>query len=137
MVAYRHWCNKLWNAIKFALRNLGDAFTPSPSHAAAGTVARLGAGPHCFNTPSTNLAVALSSNAAGVSLCSNEEKPLHSPEARKLSGMHHLECCYCRSAAGRPLDPEPAGQHGGYSGLSHGGLRLWWRHAGDRVPGDP
>ena len=26
MVAYRHWCNKLWNAIKFAMINLGDSF---------------------------------------------------------------------------------------------------------------
>ena len=29
VVAYRHWCNKLWNAIKFAMRNLGDDFVPS------------------------------------------------------------------------------------------------------------
>ena len=29
MVAYRHWCNKLWNAIKFAMKNLGDGFRPS------------------------------------------------------------------------------------------------------------
>ena len=26
--AYRHWCNKLWNAIKFAMANLGDAYEP-------------------------------------------------------------------------------------------------------------
>ena len=31
VVAYRHWCNKLWNAIKFAMKNLGDDFTPSPA----------------------------------------------------------------------------------------------------------
>ena len=36
VVAYRHWCNKLWNAIKFAMKNLGDEFQPSPTHAAAG-----------------------------------------------------------------------------------------------------
>ena len=35
MVAYRHWCNKLWNAIKFAMRNLGEDFTPSPTVDAA------------------------------------------------------------------------------------------------------
>jgi len=28
VVAYRHWCNKLWNAIKFAMINLGDDFVP-------------------------------------------------------------------------------------------------------------
>ncbi|KAG2438857.1 hypothetical protein HXX76_005397 [Chlamydomonas incerta] len=26
VVAYRHWCNKLWNAIKFAMMNLGEDF---------------------------------------------------------------------------------------------------------------
>jgi valyl-tRNA synthetase len=23
VVSYRHWCNKLWNAIRFAMINLG------------------------------------------------------------------------------------------------------------------
>ena len=31
VVAYRHWCNKLWNAIKFAMINLGDDFVPASS----------------------------------------------------------------------------------------------------------
>ena len=29
VVAYRHWCNKLWNAIKFAMINLGEGFVPA------------------------------------------------------------------------------------------------------------
>jgi valyl-tRNA synthetase len=27
VVAYRHWCNKLWNAVKFAMQYLGPPFT--------------------------------------------------------------------------------------------------------------
>lgn len=29
VVAYRHWCNKLWNAIKFATQYLGEPFAPA------------------------------------------------------------------------------------------------------------
>ena len=34
VVAYRHWCNKLWNAIKFGMQYLGPPFAPA-EHAGA------------------------------------------------------------------------------------------------------
>ena len=35
VVSYRHWCNKLWNAIRFAMLNLGDAVRGSGEGAEA------------------------------------------------------------------------------------------------------
>ena len=41
VVAYRHWCNKLWNAIKFAMINLGQDFLPAPEGRALQEAAQL------------------------------------------------------------------------------------------------
>ena len=67
VVAYRHWCNKLWNAIKFAMMNLPEGFVPP-------TEAELEAARPTYPLPSKWILSRLNGAVAGViKVCAGRE----------------------------------------------------------------